>query len=232
MISDSNSIVTRLVDRVFPRMPDFYNLINEQCDILVEGMEAFVEYMGNCNDDTAAKVRLAEKRGDKIKNRNTDILNRAFATPMDREDIYRAITSLDKILNYAKTTTREMEALNLRPDKYMLEIATEYLNGVLALKAGFNKLSDNPSLAEEDARIARKTERNVEKIYRRALTNLFNVDEFVQNLDANKTGSKSEAMLAIVEMFKRRELYRHLSNGADRMAHAADILHDIIVKIS
>jgi PiT family inorganic phosphate transporter len=37
---------------------------------------------------------------------------------------------------------------------------------------------------------------------------------------------------AVVEMFKRRELYRHLSNGTDRMARAAYILHDIVVKIS
>jgi uncharacterized protein Yka (UPF0111/DUF47 family) len=151
---------------------------------------------------------------------------------MDREDIYRAIVGLDKILNYAKTTTREMEALNLTPDKYMLEIAGEYLNGARALKAGFNKLSENPSVAEEDARIARKTERNVEKIYRRALAELFSVDESIQKLDANVPGSKKEAMLTVVEMFKRRELYRHLSNGSDRMARAADILHDIVVKIS
>lgn len=232
MSCESNSIITRLIDRVFPRMPDFYGLINEQCDILVEGMEAFVVYMEQCNEDSASKVRLIEKQGDKIKNRNTDILNRAFATPMDREDIYRAIVGLDKILNYAKTTTREMEALNLTPDNYMLEIAGEYLNGAQALKAGFNKLSENPSVAEEDARIARKTERNVEKIYRRALAELFSVEESIQKLDANVPGSKKEAMLTVVEMFKRRELYRHLSNGSDRMARAADILHDIVVKIS
>jgi uncharacterized protein Yka (UPF0111/DUF47 family) len=31
-------------------------------------------------------------------------------------------------------------------------------------------------------------------------------------------------------MFKRREIYRHLSNAADRMAHCANTLHDIVVK--
>lgn len=232
MSSDSSSVITKVIDRVFPRMPDFYNLINQQCDVLVEGMDAFLLYMEQCNDETASKVRQIEKQGDEIKGRNTDILNRAFATPMDREDIYRAIVSLDKILNYAKTTTREMEALNLTPDKFMLEMAMEYLNGANALKAGFNKLHENPALAEEDARIARKTERNVEKIYRRALAQLFNVEDIVQRLDIDAPGSKSEAMLSVVEMFKRRELYRHLSNGADRMARAADILHDIVVKIS
>jgi len=32
-------------------------------------------------------------------------------------------------------------------------------------------------------------------------------------------------------MFKRREIYRHLSNAADRMAHSANTLHDIVVKM-
>ena len=38
--------------------------------------------------------------------------------------------------------------------------------------------------------------------------------------------------LELIDYIKRREIYRHLSNGADRLAWAADRLHDIIVKIS
>ena len=36
----------------------------------------------------------------------------------------------------------------------------------------------------------------------------------------------------MTEIMKRREVYRHLSNGADRLAHAGQTLHDIIVKIA
>lgn len=61
---------------------------------------------------------------------------------------------------------------------------------------------------------------------------LFNVEELVGKLDAAEPGSKARAMLAVVDMFKRREIYRHLSNGANRLARAADRLHNIIVKIS
>ena len=38
MSSEPNSVVSRLINRVFPRMPDFYSLINEQCDLAVEVM--------------------------------------------------------------------------------------------------------------------------------------------------------------------------------------------------
>jgi len=225
-------MITKLVDRVFPVMPDFYGLMNEQCDVLVEAMEALVQYMEDGSEEKGLAVRQIEKRGDELKARNIDVLNRAFATPMDREDIYRAIVTLDMGMNYAKTTTRELEVLGLTPDKFMLEMAVEYKNAAQALQQGFNRLTENPAQAEENAAAARKSERNIEKIYRRALADLFNVDEMVSKLDADEPGAKAQAMLAVVDMFKRREVYRHLSNGADRIARAADRLHDIIVKIS
>lgn len=232
MSDKPDSVVTRLVDRVFPRMPDFYGMLNDQCDVLVEAMEAFIAYMEDGSDEKAKIVRDLETRGDEIKTRNTDMLNRAFATPMDREDIYRAIITLDMGMNYAKTTTREMEALDLDPDPFMLEMAVEYKHAAESLQQGFRRLTTNPADAEQDARAARKAERNIEKIYRRALSTLFDVDDLARKLEAGEQGSKVQAIFTVVEMFKRREIYRHLSNGADRLARAADRLHDIIVKIS
>jgi uncharacterized protein Yka (UPF0111/DUF47 family) len=232
MSDKSDSLVSRLINRVFPRMPDFYGLLNDQCDVLVEAMEAFVTYMESGREADAKSVRALEKRGDELKQRNTDILNRAFSTPIDREDIYRAITSLDLGLNYAKTTTREMEALGLSPDAFMLEMAVEYRHAAEALQEGFRKLKTDPADADNHANAARKTERNVEKIYRRALAKLFDADELIAKLKASEQDSKTEAVLLVVEIFKRREVYRHLSNGSDRLARAADRLHDIIVKLT
>ena len=232
MSGNSSSVVTRLVARIFPRMPDFYGLMNDQCDVLVEAMDAFVEYMEDGSKEGANKVREIEKQGDDLKTRNVDILNRAFATPMDREDIYRVIVTLDMVINYAKTTVREMEVLEVQPDKFMLEIAAEYNLGARELQAGFQRLATNPMLAEENARAVRKVERNVEKIYRRAVAELFKVEAMVEKLEADEQGSKAQAMLTVVDMFKHREIYRQLSNGADQLAWAADNLFDIIVKIS
>ena len=65
--------------------------------------------------------------------------------------------------------------------------------------------------AGADANRARKAELNAEKAYRRALAALFQGDDYIN-------------------MFKRREIYRHLSNAADRIAAASFTLHDIVVK--
>jgi uncharacterized protein Yka (UPF0111/DUF47 family) len=232
MNGSSDSVLTRLVDRVFPRMPDFYSLLSEQCDLVVEAMEVFVQFMENGDRALAKQVRALEKRGDEIKARNTDILNKSFSTPMDREDIYRAITTIDHIANYAKTTTREIEVLMVEPDKYMLELAVLLKEGAYALQRGYRKLSESPHLAEEDSQAARKAERSSEKVYRRALGELFREDAYIEILDSQETNTRVAAVKLVLEIFKRREVYRHLSNAADRLARAGEVLHDIVVKIS
>ena len=247
MSGESNSVVSRLVDRVFPRMPNFYGLINDQCDLAVEAMSEFVAFMSSGNWDKAVRVRELEKQGDELKARNIDVLNKAFSTPMDREDLYRAIVMVDHVINYAKTTVREMEVLEVQPDNYTLEMAQLLQQGTLALQRGFRKLSTDPARAEEDANAARKAERNTEKIYRRALAELLDTDLYIRNRDKHKEavasleglleplGQHSEpvavAFAFVVDTFKRREVYRHLSNAADRLAHAGEVLHDIVVKI-
>ncbi|MGD2056821.1 MAG: DUF47 family protein [Gammaproteobacteria bacterium] len=228
----ADSLFSRVVGRVFPRTPDFYSLLNEQCDLAVEAMECFVQFMERGDEGLAREVRGLEKRGDELKARNNDILNKAFSTPMDREDIYRAITSIDHIVNYAKTTTREIEVLKLEPDKYMLELAVLLKEGAYALQQGYRKLSENPRLAEADAQAARKAERSSEKVYRRALGDLFRTEGYLAELENQQTDTKARAMSMVIDIFKRREVYRHLSNAADRLARAGEVLHDIVVKIS
>lgn len=243
----TGSVVSRLIDRMFPRMPDFYGLINDQCDLAVETMAEFVSFMSSGDWDKAFRVRELEKQGDELKARNIYVLNRAFSTPMDREDLYRAIVTVDHVMNYAKTTVREMEVLNVQPDSYSLKMAELLHGGAVALQQGFQKLSTDPASAEEDADAARKAERSTEKVYRKALATLLDPDRYLRTLDEHKSvvtslerlleplGPHSEpvavAFAFMVDTFKRREVYRHLSNAADRLARAGEVLHDIVVKI-
>lgn len=229
----SENAVTKLVDRVFPRMPDFYGLMNDQCDLLVTTMEEFVDYQRSGDPETGTRIAsVLEKQGDELKRRNLQVLNQAFATPMDREEIYRAIEGIDHVVNYAKTTVREMEAFDVDPDTHTLEMAIHLKEGAEALQAGFRKIATAPTRAEADAQAARKAERKVEKCYRRALAELFAAEAHHARLQEQGGGTGSDALRCMTEILKRREIYRHLSNGADRLAHAGQTLHDIIVKIA
>ncbi|MBI2568039.1 MAG: DUF47 family protein [Candidatus Schekmanbacteria bacterium] len=232
MSEGSRSFLSRLVGKVLPRVPDFYGLINEQCDLLASTTQALVEFMETGQAEKALTVREMEHQGDDLKRRNIEVLSRAFATPMDREDIYRAIDSIDVVVNYAKTTVREMEVFGVSPDPHMIEICHLIRNGAVALRRGYGKLSTAPGEVEQDVIIVLKSERSVEKVYRRALANLFSADEQLDRLRRNCEGAGAEAFQYVMNALKRREVYRHLSNSADHMARAGTILNDIVVQIA
>ncbi len=206
------SLFARILGRVFPKTPDFYGLLHEQSHQVVHAVGLLVRYMETADPEFGAEIKADEHAADKVKVHNIHILNSAFSTPMDREDIYRAITTLDEIVNYCKDAVNEIDALGLTPDAFTLDMAKLLLEGVQNLEIGFGNLSKQPAMASEDADHARKAERKVEKLYRRALAALFQGDDYVH-------------------MFKRREIYRHLTNAAERMAHCANTLHDIVVKM-
>jgi uncharacterized protein Yka (UPF0111/DUF47 family) len=114
----------------------------------------------------------------------------------------------------------------------MLELAVLLKEGAYALQRGYRKLSENPNQAEEDSQAARKAERSSEKVYRRALGELFREEAYIEILAKQETDTKVAAVKLVIDIFKHREVYRHMSNASDRLARAGEVLHDIVVKIS
>jgi uncharacterized protein Yka (UPF0111/DUF47 family) len=225
------SLLRRLVDRVFPRMPNFYALINEQCEVAVESMQVFSSYMEGGDKKLARKVRELEHEGDRLKNRNIQILNASFSTPMDREDLYDAIAGIDHIINFAKTTVFELRIFKTESDECMQKLARQLLVGVEALRAGFALLDKDPAAAEQFAMEARKAERRMKKIYRRGLVELLDKEHFRKLHHKKSPDSEDIAMDFVLYVTKKREIYRHLSHAADRLARVSELLRDIVVKL-
>lgn len=212
MSNPKPSFLKRLVARFVPQTPDFFALLREQMDHMRHAADLLVNFMETGSAEAGAMILEEEHRSDDIKVRNLQQLSDAFSTPMDREDIYRAIIGLDEVVNYCKATVNEMDVLGVHPEKYELNMALRIRDGVMALQSGYANLQKSPALVAQDCTAAHKTERLVEKIYRRALAELFQGQDFIN-------------------MFKRREIYRHLSNAADRMAVCAETLNQMAVKM-
>lgn len=210
--TQGSSLVARIFERVLPKSPDFFGMLARQSAAAEHTVELLVEFMETGDVDFSEQIYADEHAADDVKVSNIHVLNEAFSTPIDREDIYRAIVNLDDIVNYCKSTVNEMDALGVKPDRHMFEMAQMLLSGTTALRNGFGKLGNNTTMADQDAEGARKAEHRVERIYRLALADLFQGEDYIQ-------------------MFKKREIYRHLSNAADRMSHCASTLHDIVVKM-
>jgi predicted phosphate transport protein (TIGR00153 family) len=194
----------------------FIKLIHDQAAFTLEGLEALKVYMGG---DTSAAERLtkAEKEADEARRILIAELNKTFITPFDREDIFELSRSIDDVLDYAYSTVTEMEVLKVRPTTFMLDIASLLRDAANELLLAVDRLEHHPEVANEHAQRAKSLENRVEGVYREALADLF---------------SGAEDIKHIMKMLKSREVYRHLSNAADRGDEAANVIADIVVKIT
>ena len=237
---DSRSLLRRLKARILPEMPDFYGLLIEQCEVVVAGTAALLQFLETSDPLLGRKVRKLEKQGDRLKYRNLQILHKSFATPMDREDIYRVVESIDEVLNYCKTTVVEMELLEVAADPHIVRMAALLNAGARSLLQALQDLEQAPRSADTDARAARKVERSIEKVYRAALQELFAPQSLQRELPvepqpvgagaADPASWQMQTLVAVTRMLKKREIYRHLSNAADHLSNAGQVIEDAISK--
>ena len=199
-----------------PRPDKFLELLIRQAEQALEAMNALDQYMRKGGSEkAAARVTQAEKDADEFRRILIDHLNRTFVTPLDREDIFDLSRAIDDIVDYAYTTVEEMSVLGVAPNPFLQRMVSLLQDAATEIHMAMLRLKENPGVASEHATRAKALENRVERVYREALADLF-------------TGPKTVS--DVMEILKLREIYRHLSNCADRGDEAANIIHDIVVK--
>ncbi len=200
-----------------PRQDRFLQLLVRQAEITLAGMNALEAYMKKRSDKHAAAVVQAEKDADEIRRILIDDLHRTFVTPIDREDIFALSRAIDDVMDYAYTTVEEMQILDVEPNDYLRRLASLVRDAAEEIHLAMLRLKENPGVASEHATRAKALENRVERVYREAVADLF---------------SGPEEIRYVMQMLKLREIYRHLSNCADRGDEAANVIHDIVVKMA
>jgi predicted phosphate transport protein (TIGR00153 family) len=204
--------------RFFKKREDrFLALIIQQAGLTLKGFELLKDYMDTRNPERAAELDQVEKQADEVRRILIDELNRTFVTPIDREDIFALSRAIDDMVDYANSTISEMEVLKVGPTSFMQRIASLLRDAASEVSLATQRLVDHPGVAMEHAQRAKALENRVEAIYREALADLFGGPEDVPH---------------VIKMFKKREVYRHLSNAADRGDEAANLVSDVVVKMT
>ncbi len=200
-----------------PRPNNFLRLLREQASLTLKGMELLQAYMNNQDPAVAHQLTATEKEADEVRRILIDELNRTFVTPLDREDIFALSRAIDDVLDYAYSTVDEMEILAVHPTLYMQRIASLLRDAAYELDLAVQRLQYHPGVANEHAQRAKALENRVEDVYREALADLF---------------SGLNDVRQVTEMLKMREVCRHLSNAADRGDAAANVIANIVLKMS
>jgi uncharacterized protein len=198
-----------------PHQSSFFKLLIDQADKTREGLSSLEEYMQSGEAKDAKRVITLESEADELRRILIDELNRTFVTPFDREDIFALSLTIDDILDYAESTVDEMVMLSVMPNPYLERMASLLTDAATEIQRAVIQLVEHPNVANDHAVRAKALENRVEHVYREALADLF---------------SQPESLDEVMEILKLREIYRHLSNAADRGDQAANVIGDIVVK--
>jgi len=189
----------------------FFDLLSRQSAKSIEGLEALANYAENGTKENANLVRNIEREADELRRILIQELDQTFITPIDREDIYQLSRAIDDVVDYANTTVDEMEIYEVKGDSHIKEMVNILRKAARELNDAVKILKDYPKIASEHAVKAKSYENQMEKAYHVALAELFKGTDTVY-------------------MLKMREIYRHLSNAADRGDEAANIISSIVMK--
>lgn len=185
-----------------PEDGDVLGLLEAQIEVTVRGMDAFALWGAGeaAHSDT---VRAAEHEADERKRDLVAAVRESFTTPLDPEDLFELSRGLDEVLNGAKNMVREADALSIAPDRTMGEMCAELAEGVRHLQGAFAALGHEPQAADTQAAAAIKAQRNLERTYRAAMSELIGRDD-------------------LREVLGHQELYRRLMRISDAIVAVAD----------
>ena len=192
---------------------DFFKLLGEQAELTLAGIEALISFFRDRGEENAGKLLNFENKADEARRILIDELNKTFATPMDREDIFALSRVIDDIIDYGKSTVDELKIFGMSPNDYLIKMGDILAKGTREINQGVSRLQKNPNISNEHAVRAKNYENQMESVYREALVDLFKGND-------------------VIYMLKMREVYRHMSNAADRCDEAANIISDIVVKMT
>ncbi|MBI4051013.1 MAG: DUF47 family protein [Elusimicrobia bacterium] len=197
----------------FRKRYDFFKMLLNQAEKTQEGLKALCDFFDTPSTQKGFVVQEIEKQADDLRRALIEALNQTFVTPIDREDIFGLSRAIDDMMDYAKTSVEEVMLFGVRINGHLKKMAEALHTASRDIVSAVRLLPTRAHSVSDHIIRAKKTENFVEHIYRQALAELF------QNPN-------------VIEILKTRELYRHLSNAADRGDEAADIVGDILVKMT
>lgn len=189
-----------------PQTPDVIAMLREQAGVTIQGTLALGRWAAG-DPSGADEVRQFEHLADDRKRELRKALTEAFTTPVDAEDLYTMSERLDAVMNGVKDAVRESEVMAIAPDEHVQAMAGLIAEGVRALSDAFERLvgqkqGDGPS-ATDAADAAVKTQRQVERVYRHAMSSLLDMED-------------------LREVIGRRELYRRFSRVSSDLVGVAE----------
>jgi uncharacterized protein len=202
--------------QAIPRELIFYDLLEQQAEIAHRGASALTALLGDLphGGQDAERIRQMEHEGDELTHRVMETLNTTFVTPFDRKDIHTLASALDDILD-AQEAVSDLLVLHrvVTPPPFVVqqaEILERITAGVVAAVHDLRTLTG----VERDWAQVNRLEREGDRVYRRAVAELFSGDH------------------EPIEVLKWKDIVDQLEDAIDRCQHISNTIESIALKLA
>ena len=181
----------------------------------VETSEAVVVLFSDLNNpEHTAKIHKLETEADVLTRDIFTELNKAFITPLDREDMQRIASKIDDVIDFMDGIAARVYSYKITtPTPYCKEMAKELVKATIEVEYMISKLKHikNPKDMIEHCRNTSKIEHVVDELYKESIKKLF------ESNDA-------------IKIIKLKDIYETMETASDRCVDVADVIEDIVLK--
>ncbi|HME82470.1 MAG TPA: DUF47 family protein [Candidatus Eremiobacteraceae bacterium] len=191
----------------------FASLLSQHSEVMLQAAQALERYVERPDPAAIARVSQLTQQSHDILRQTIAALTDTFVTPFDRQDIYNLALAFDDMIAYLDNAAREITLFDVEPTPAMVEMVKVISGATDAIHEAIAALEDDQTRSAQRAADASSAEDVVEDMYRRTLADLFKTTD-------------------VQRIFKLREIYRHLSNSADRADAIGKLVGKIVVKVA
>jgi predicted phosphate transport protein (TIGR00153 family) len=200
-----------------PKEEKFFDFLTQQAENLMKAAEFFKDAIkdGKLDEDEVKKIHALEQEGDTLAHEITDMLNRTFITPIDREDIYALANQLDDVLDMLNAMAGRMKLYKLSPsDPHFAQFIDLIDQAAAALSNAVKHMPDT------------KRQRRVQD-YCIEINRLENLGDTVrEKAISNLFETEKDPM----QVIKWKEIYEVAEGTLDKCEHVAKVIEGILVK--
>ena len=200
-----------------PKEVKFFDYLNLQAENIVAATGYFKSILKNgvLDENSARKIHDLEHEGDTLSHEITDMLNRTFITPIDREDIYALANTLDDIVDMINSMANRIKLYKLDTnDEHMIMFADTIDQSTQALANAVKHMHDTKRARRvlDYCIEVNRLENMGDQIREKAIGRLFEIEK--------------DPMMVI----KWKEIYEVAESTLDTCEHVAKVIEAILVK--
>ncbi len=209
-----------MLKRLFlPQEYQYYDYFEQASDYTVGAARLLLKLTENYQDadPIARELGALEHACDDVAHKIMESLNKSFITPLDREDIHSMIVRIDDVVDLTNAAANRMTFFKIgTPTPYAVNLAKQILRGCEKLNEAVHNMR-NPKQYDAVGRTCiaiHEVENAADDILHEALAQLFAVEKDP------------------IQVIKWKDVYETMELVTDRCEDVANVLQNVIVKMS